>query len=353
MPFLASKPWVKMPVTMYTSEDSGAPELKSGTLGNFTTWFKKILVDGYGSKPPLGWSVIEGNKKILIQSKDNTSRKYTLTIDHSIVERNILLTAAYPGTTIDNFVQPWRRRLEAYQNKDVNDYTYNPWVALSRQNTPMKWIVIGHAKAFWCLFFNDYSGYNWAGFFFGDIPGFYESPRNALLWRSEAYSNYGFDRNFNVNHLVSPSVAMPCAADEAYIPQPNNWGGLTYTQNQPGNHGQILSTIPAYSVQRFLQFMPESYDAAYLDNVAAFPMFIAEAYTVDANYNRHMNIGQMIPGTLVADRFLNCSTTASTYRRLQAPYEDYIMLNLFSIYNGIKNINVGNTFLFNIKEWDA
>lgn len=46
-----------LPVTVYRYTDAGAPQLTSGTPSEWMNILKKVLVEGYGSKAPLGWTL--------------------------------------------------------------------------------------------------------------------------------------------------------------------------------------------------------------------------------------------------------------------------------------------------------
>ena len=46
-----------LPVTVYRWDDAGAPQLTSGKPSSIINILKKCLVDGYGSKPALGWTM--------------------------------------------------------------------------------------------------------------------------------------------------------------------------------------------------------------------------------------------------------------------------------------------------------
>lgn len=46
-----------LPVTVYSSEDAGAPQIVNTTPSEWINVYRKCLVDGYGSKPGAGWSV--------------------------------------------------------------------------------------------------------------------------------------------------------------------------------------------------------------------------------------------------------------------------------------------------------
>lgn len=46
-----------LPVTVYRSTDAGAPQLVDGKPSSWINILKKVLVDGYGDKAPLGWTL--------------------------------------------------------------------------------------------------------------------------------------------------------------------------------------------------------------------------------------------------------------------------------------------------------
>lgn len=46
-----------LPVTIYRYTDAGAPQLTNGTPSEWINILKKVLVEGYGSKVPLGWTL--------------------------------------------------------------------------------------------------------------------------------------------------------------------------------------------------------------------------------------------------------------------------------------------------------
>ncbi|WP_330146943.1 hypothetical protein [Shewanella oncorhynchi] len=46
-----------LPVTVYRYTDAGAPQLTNGTPSEWINILKKVLVEGYGDKAPLGWTL--------------------------------------------------------------------------------------------------------------------------------------------------------------------------------------------------------------------------------------------------------------------------------------------------------
>lgn len=53
-----------LPVTVYRYTDAGAPQLTNGTPSEWVNILKKVLVEGYGSKAPLGWTLEFENTSI-------------------------------------------------------------------------------------------------------------------------------------------------------------------------------------------------------------------------------------------------------------------------------------------------
>ena len=46
-----------LPVTVYRYTDPGAPQVNNGTPSEWINVLKKVLVEGYGTKVGLGWTV--------------------------------------------------------------------------------------------------------------------------------------------------------------------------------------------------------------------------------------------------------------------------------------------------------
>ena len=47
------------PVTIYRWDDVGAPQIVDGKPSEYMNMLKKCLVEGYGSKASLGWTVVD------------------------------------------------------------------------------------------------------------------------------------------------------------------------------------------------------------------------------------------------------------------------------------------------------
>lgn len=137
-----------LPVTMYRWDDVGAPQIVEGKPSEYMNVLKKCLVEGYGSKASLGWSVAEeiavppyiafkndvtagGSGGVITFSADNdeiaTVVKYESCQDY-IDKDNQMRKSAYAG--FDRYISG---------NLAIN-----------------KWIVIGTSKAFYLFIFSQY-----------------------------------------------------------------------------------------------------------------------------------------------------------------------------------------------------
>ncbi|WP_345888915.1 hypothetical protein [Shewanella algae] len=98
-----------LPVTLFMSTDAGAPQIVNGDLNDLIAILKACLVDGYGTKNALGWSVAfedAPNSKIAFRnSTDYGSGGYVQLWPETGVGSNqdISLTSAASMTALDLF----------------------------------------------------------------------------------------------------------------------------------------------------------------------------------------------------------------------------------------------------------
>ncbi|MBO2563807.1 hypothetical protein [Shewanella algae] len=127
-----------LPVTIYSSDDAGAPGVITKP-SDLIAVLKACLVDGYGNKSPLGWSVSfedQANAKIVFRNSiadGGTGGAIQVEpTDGDSVGANVSVTAANQITAIDNFI-----------NNAGNRYF--------RTNLPNSkgWIVIGTSRGFY------------------------------------------------------------------------------------------------------------------------------------------------------------------------------------------------------------
>lgn len=168
-----------MPVRYYTSEDAGAPVL-SGQAGALIALLDAVLVNGYGSQPPLGWSkpYTAANKAVYRLDATINSGRYLRVDDsnalYAIVNAYDAMSGVDSGTGgFPNVATPryWRK-------SDTSG-------SASRQ-----WTVFGD-EAFAHLFLRWRDTYSYHHHVFGDLipehdmPG--QSPYFPLIRRTTRY----------------------------------------------------------------------------------------------------------------------------------------------------------------------
>lgn len=156
-----------LPVTVYRHTDVGAPQLTNGTPSEWINILKKVLVEGYGSKSPLGWTLEFENAAVYSAAfrnsiTDGGSGGYVkfYSIDGSnVASKTIVMKCALSMTSIDTFVKPlWTRGL------------------LSASSTK-GWEIIGTSRGFYLILhytanlLNGLQGYGFDTqvYFIGDI----------------------------------------------------------------------------------------------------------------------------------------------------------------------------------------
>ncbi|MCU8051466.1 hypothetical protein L5M91_06890 [Shewanella sp. SM43] len=156
-----------LPVTVYRYTDAGAPQLTNGTPSEWINILKKVLVEGYGSKAPLGWTLEFENAAVHSAAFRNSITdggsggyvKFYSTDGSNVAYKTIVMKCALSMTSIDSFVKPlWARGL------------------LSASSTK-GWEIIGTSRGFYLIqhytanLLNGLQGYGYDTqvYFIGDI----------------------------------------------------------------------------------------------------------------------------------------------------------------------------------------
>lgn len=88
---------------LYTWQDTGAPVL-TPSLGSIVNVLKKVLVEGYGDKPGLGWEVVfEQAEKIVFKNKGTGM---FVRFDHSVTNHQVFVRAYESMSDIDTGLFP-------------------------------------------------------------------------------------------------------------------------------------------------------------------------------------------------------------------------------------------------------
>lgn len=129
------------PVTVYRWDDPGAPQIVERRPSELIAILKRCLVEGYGAKAPLGWSVLfedAAAHKIIFQNSiaaggsGGVLRVNTGNAGNA-VDANTFFTPAKAATDIDTLFQPGYR----HRSQSSTGWT--------------RWVVIGTATAFYLV----------------------------------------------------------------------------------------------------------------------------------------------------------------------------------------------------------
>jgi hypothetical protein len=176
-----------LPVTVFRWDDVGAPQLVNRRPSEMLDILRKCLVDGYGSKAPLGWTI-----------------PYEDVVNRKVVFRNSTVEGS------GGFVQFWDLNgtdatggALAYQHAKLmtaldtwipNQNFYNAIVPSNSGQTP--WVIIGTTRGFYLIISNTTKPYiassigqAWSGFF-GDIDSTIPTDQNTFICWYYTQSNY-------------------------------------------------------------------------------------------------------------------------------------------------------------------
>jgi len=152
-----------MAVRLYSSDDVGAPVLGTSNDGSLMNILRACLVDGYGTRTPVGWAmpfVDAGLKKIVL--KPVTSGVY-LRVDDSLHYQYAYVKGFETMSDIDTGTREFPR---------VQDMTYPNLAVSKRYSTGVdyeNWYVIADDEWFYFVTVNNTSTSGIGGFFFGKI----------------------------------------------------------------------------------------------------------------------------------------------------------------------------------------
>ena len=151
----------RYPVTLYTSEDEGAPKL-SVNAGSFKTVLKACLVTGYGNKPGAGWEILfEEANKIALKSTDPKSPGFSVHIsDNAGYIAALSLWENSTGIEAGRLIAP--RRFINYVSDIVE-----------------KWLLAACARGF---VFVSLVGDRTAYFYVSDFPSFAATDNSATIF---------------------------------------------------------------------------------------------------------------------------------------------------------------------------
>ena len=232
----------RTPVTLYTSEDPGAPKL-ARAAGSLKTVLKACLVTGYGSKPAAGWeAAFEDGNKIALRSADAKSPQGCLRVEHT--------NANYADLRVYTAMSGIDAGAAAGALQRFPIYEGNTAVR--------RWWLVGCPRGF--VFFSE-GAYTTRPLYFGDFPTLAAGDNGNMVFAAHANGTYG-----NTTY---------------------SWNGLNYISGTratsfllKSHDGLAAAAEAVFSSAGALSVSSNNYSADYPSPVSggfsAFPVFIAE-----------------------------------------------------------------------------
>ena len=168
----------RVPVKVYRWDDEGAPRVSIGA-GDIKTILKACLVTGYGEnenrKEPLGWEMpFEANNDACFRSKHDKSTKWAL---------GVYGRADFGGVNVVALKNPEavnKGEKEVILSRDGRGYKF-VYRDVSGRGSNIKWVVIGHARAFCLIILNPDYASTCSFLFFGDFPSLLAADNNNCV----------------------------------------------------------------------------------------------------------------------------------------------------------------------------
>ncbi|MFT7565812.1 MAG: hypothetical protein ACI846_000098 [Pseudoalteromonas distincta] len=241
-----------LPVTMYRWDDDGAPQVVDGKPSEYMNVLKKCLVEGYGTKTGLGWSVEEE-----IASPPSLSLKNDLTVGGS---------GGCAFFSSDNDTNTGNVRVEGCQDyvDAANRGRTSSYFSFSKYSTGTnflnKWFLIGTGKAFYFFIYNQYQlGGNFTttipsvSFFMGDINSLYQNDPATFISMGGPRDSVTFNWTTNLIYQLSESSAGEITkihpldgSDSAYNVSPISLGNRFYVAGKHTGNPNITVLSPIY-----------------------------------------------------------------------------------------------------------
>jgi hypothetical protein len=233
-----------LPVTVYRWDDVGAPQVVDGKPSEYMNVFKKCLVEGYGSKASLGWTI-----ETDITSPPALALKNNAAVGSGGV---VIFTAANDDAGAKTTV----RAVQDYI--DINTYSRSsPFSAFDRNSSSSymlnKWFIFGTGKAFYFFTYSEYSmAINAVGtrscgsFFVGDFNSLYPNDSATFIHmagvRDSTSTSWSHSLIYKISDTSMRELTDVYPLDGANTPSPVSvysiFGNVAYTsghQNDPRN----------------------------------------------------------------------------------------------------------------------
>ncbi|MEH6395617.1 hypothetical protein [Pseudoalteromonas sp.] len=240
-----------LPVTMYRWDDDGAPQVVDGKPSEYMNVLKKCLVEGYGTKTGLGWSVEDeiASPPLLTLRNDNNvgSGGYAVfSANNDNARENIRVEGCQDYVNRDN-----RGRRSSY----FEFYSYSTGINLNS-----KWFLIGTGKAFY-LFLTCEGAYNVnytgtrpaASFFMGDFNSLYPNDPATFISLSGSINSQQTSYTTTLHYKISDSsterltIVHPLdGSDSPYDASLISLGDRLYVAGRHSDASSITVFSPIY-----------------------------------------------------------------------------------------------------------
>ncbi|MCS6114458.1 hypothetical protein [Shewanella baltica] len=242
-----------LPVTVYRWDDAGAPVISSsGKPSEMINVLKKCLVDGYGTKSPLGWSVaFEDAVSFKIAFRNSTTQggggyfSIRSTTGADTANGVMKMQSAQAMTDIDTFV------------KAAN------FASIRLSSIHRKWIIIGTSRGFYAVFGrNDIATYSLGYseeplFFVGDIDTLITNDVDAFKLIMSPYASGNVSAtgyNYSMTYMFA-SVTSTCAL---FYNADGSAGSQLYRWRMPYEIIPYLSALTSPTTKFLSQIIIES-----------------------------------------------------------------------------------------------
>lgn len=186
-------------VTLFQSTDSDAPKLtnKSGSL---IALLDACLIDGYGSKKPLGWEkAYSGSNSAAYRSTNVSSNRHFLRVENSTTKYATVMgcrSMSAIDDVSDSFAYP-------------DNFSRFGYIEQVQSTNAGKWFLIGHDKAFTLLVSSIDGGFSEC-LIFGDFPTVVPNDTGNTLFYSGHYHDYEYHYPIGMvtnNYYINDSYA--------------------------------------------------------------------------------------------------------------------------------------------------
>lgn len=247
-----------LPVTVYRHTDAGAPQLSPIAPSAIIEILKKCLVDGYGSKSGLGWTLeYENTGAYAVVFRNNTVdggsggfvKVYSAT-GANATSTDFRIKTAKNMTDIDTFIDA-----SGYSTFDLSSGQQNGWQLIGTSRG--FWLIIEHSQAadynYASSSYQNWQLTAWVGDIESDDPNDagrfihlvgHSNPANDS--EGSTYTSRIGGNSASIGYAAMYSCDGSASGMSTYlIAQPFITGGAATTNNDSTNMGVVESLLPA------------------------------------------------------------------------------------------------------------